>query len=51
MRTFCIACPELQDRRQRAAVQAGQPFPIPTGPTTDWYDGQPIAGMDAPTMP
>ena len=30
-------------RAVRAKVLAGEPFPIPTGPTTDWYDGQPLA--------
>jgi hypothetical protein len=29
----------------RAAVQAGLPFPIPTEPTTDWYDGQPLSEL------
>lgn len=27
----------------REKVLKGEPFPIPTGPTHDWYDGQPIA--------
>ena len=32
-------------RQVRADVLAGKPFPIPTGPTTDWYDGQPLSEM------
>ncbi len=32
-------------RAMRADVQAGKPFPIPTGPTVDWYDGQPLSEM------
>lgn len=26
-------------------VQSGEPWPIPTGPTTDWFDGQPLSEM------
>ena len=29
-------------RALRARVQAGEPFPLPNGPTHDWYDGQPV---------
>ena len=32
-------------RQVRADVLAGKPFPIPTGPETDWYDGQPLSEM------
>ncbi len=32
-------------RAMRQDVLAGKPFPIPTGPTKDWYDGQPLAEM------
>lgn len=30
-------------RAVRASVLAGEPFPIPAGPDTDWYDGQPLS--------
>lgn len=30
-------------REVRDAVQNGKEFPIPTEPTTDWYDGTPLA--------
>lgn len=29
----------------RAAVLAGEPFPVPTEPTTHWVDGQPLSEM------
>jgi hypothetical protein len=29
-------------RGLRERVLAGEPFPIPTEPTTDWFDGQPL---------
>ena len=29
----------------RADRLAGKPWPIPTGPTHDWYDGQPLSEM------
>ena len=32
-------------RAMRADVLAGNPFPIPTEPTKDWYDGQPLGEM------
>lgn len=32
-------------RAMRADALAGKPFPIPTAPTHDWFDGQPIAEM------
>ena len=32
-------------RAIRESVLRGEPFPIPTGPTHDWYDGQPLAEM------
>lgn len=32
-------------RAMRDAVQAGQPFPIPTEPERDWYDGQSLKEM------
>jgi N-terminal domain of galactosyltransferase len=32
-------------RDLRADVLAGKPFPIPTGPTQHWVDGQPLAEM------
>lgn len=34
---------DLRDMRRR--VLAGEPFPIPTTPTHDWYDGQPLGEM------
>jgi hypothetical protein len=34
---------ELRDLRRR--VLAGEPFPVPTGPTHDWRDGQPLSEM------
>lgn len=33
---------DLNLRQIRNEVLAGQPFPVPAGPTIDWYDGQPI---------
>ena len=30
-----------------ASVQRGEPWPVPTGPTHDWYDGQPLSEMMA----
>lgn len=32
-------------RELRDLACRGEPFPIPTGPTIDWYDGQPLAEM------
>lgn len=32
-------------RELRARVLAGEPFPIPTEPTTHWVDGQPLSEM------
>lgn len=32
---------DITDVRRR--VLAGEPFPIPTGPTHDWWDGQPLS--------
>lgn len=32
-------------RALREHVLAGNPFPAPTGPLQDWYDGQPISEM------
>jgi hypothetical protein len=32
-------------RRVRADVLSGKPFPIPTGPETDWFDGEPLKDM------
>ena len=32
-------------RKVRADVLAGNPFPIPTGPETDWFDGEPLKDM------
>jgi N-terminal domain of galactosyltransferase len=32
-------------RDLRASVLTGQPFPVPTGPTEHWVDGQPLAEM------
>ena len=32
-------------RKVRNHVLAGHPFPIPTGPSVDWYDDQPISEM------
>ena len=32
-------------RALRARVLAGDPFPVPTSPTTHWVDGQPLAEM------
>lgn len=32
-------------RKIRADVLAGKPFPIPTGPETDWFDGEPLKDM------
>lgn len=34
---------DIDLRAIRSSVLAGEPFPIPTGPTTDWYDGQPLS--------
>lgn len=35
----------LNLREMRENVLAGKPFPIPTEPTVDWYDGQPLSEM------
>lgn len=32
-------------REIRESVLSGKPWPIPTGPTNDWYDGQPLKEM------
>jgi hypothetical protein len=32
-------------RAIRNEALKGKPFPIPTGPTVDWYDGQPLSEM------
>lgn len=32
-------------RSIRSDVQSGKPWPIPKGPTVDWYDGEPIKEM------
>lgn len=34
---------DLRELRQK--VQRGEPFPLPSGPTTDWYDGQPLSEL------
>jgi hypothetical protein len=34
---------DIRDIRNR--VLAGEPFPIPTGPTADWWDNQPISEL------
>lgn len=33
-------------RYLRSLVQAGKPFPVPTGPKKDWRDGQPLQDME-----
>jgi hypothetical protein len=30
----------------RRAVLSGEPWPVPSSPSKDWYDGQPLAEMD-----
>lgn len=32
-------------RETRAAIALGQPWPVPTSPTKDYYDGQPLSEM------
>lgn len=34
-------------RQVRADVMAGKPFPVPSGPITDWFDNQPLSEMTA----
>ncbi len=34
---------DLRDIRDR--LQRGEPWPVPTGPTTDWFDGQELKDM------
>lgn len=36
---------DIDLRQIRSDVMRGLPFPIPTGPTHDWFDGQPLSEM------
>lgn len=45
LRGLSRACHNWDLREVRNNVLAGQSFPIPHGPTHDWYDGQPLSEM------